>query len=101
VTIQRGSGNFEIIADKSVLVTGNVHVSENIDQEFVNVPNIPVQNGFVNHNDDEHYILNTDDVYKELRLRGYNYKDQFKSILRVEDEGMRPIGQIFLSDTMD
>ena len=89
VTIQRGSGNFEITSQKSILVTGNVYTPENIDMEFVNKPSLPLENGVADHEDAPYTSLNSDDVYKELRIRGYNYKDDFKSIVLVEKDGNR------------
>lgn len=87
MNIQRGSGTFEIIAEESLLVTGKIYTPEDVDQEFVSIPDTPLQNGYANGKE-EHYTLTRDDVYKELSLRGYNYKDEFKAITKVEDEGM-------------
>lgn len=32
--------------------------------------------------------LNSDDFYKELRLRGYQYKDEFLGFVEANGEGM-------------
>ena len=86
VNIQRGSGAFEIVADESVLVTGKIHSPEDVDLEFVNLPSAPYQNGSAIYNED-HFVLTSNDIYKELRLRGYNYKEEFKAIRQIEDHG--------------
>jgi len=35
----------------------------------------------------EQMDLNTDDFYKELRLRGYQYKDEFLGFIEANAEG--------------
>jgi len=35
----------------------------------------------------EQMDLNPDDFYKELRLRGYQYKDEFLGFLEANEEG--------------
>lgn len=87
VTIQKSSGNFEITTEKSILVTGKVYSPENINMEFVNKSTSPLKNGFADREDTNYTSLNSDDVYKELRIRGYNYKNEFKSIVQVEKNG--------------
>ena len=38
--------------------------------------------------------LTGDEVYKELRLRGYEYKDEFKGVVQSDNRGMvvSPLG---------
>ncbi|KAJ8976879.1 hypothetical protein NQ317_001203 [Molorchus minor] len=73
ISIQEGTGIFEIEESDALVVTGRIYLSDDT------------------NNDIEHYMppelselgplpLTTKDVYKELRLRGYHYKGDFRAI---------------------
>lgn len=62
VTIQPGTGRFEVSERDLALVTGKVFVPDKLTVAKLDT----------NRNND--VTLNTKDVYKELRLRGYNYR---------------------------
>uniref|UniRef100_A0A1L8DZ80 Fatty acid synthase n=1 Tax=Nyssomyia neivai TaxID=330878 RepID=A0A1L8DZ80_9DIPT len=71
-----GSGKFEICEGGSLAMSGTIRVSENIDQE--ELPLDPVaesKNGL---------LLDTNDVYKELRLRGYDYNGPFRGVMQTD-----------------
>jgi len=72
ITIFKGTGDFEICEAGTTVASGNIHVSEAIekDQLKLPLPSIPPTN-------EEILPLNTKDVYKELRLRGYEYRDNY------------------------
>jgi len=76
-----GGSSFEVYEGGSVAVSGCIHLSKKMKSEMLSlkVKDIP----------DEHkYIpLNMSDVYKELRLRGYDYHGLFKGIKQVDNEG--------------
>lgn len=69
ISIRQGSGNFEIVEGDSLVVTGRIYLlgakaaSEDLRQYH-----------FSHRLDSAHIKLKNKDVYKELRLRGYNYK---------------------------
>ncbi|KAJ8946533.1 hypothetical protein NQ318_004669 [Aromia moschata] len=67
VIIQRSTGNFEIVEADSLVVKGKIYVAEEDQSERVSfdLPGIPKS---------EALPLTSKDIYKELRLRGYNYK---------------------------
>ncbi|XP_012229663.2 fatty acid synthase [Linepithema humile] len=75
ITILEGSGNFEICEGGTVAVSGNIRVSEAIekDQLKLSPPLMPSA-------DKETLPMDTKDVYKELRLRGYEYRGLFQGI---------------------
>ncbi|KAH1010150.1 fatty acid synthase [Dendroctonus ponderosae] len=73
VMIQRGSGNFEIIEGDVPVVTGTAK----LEAKGTVMANIPFPTGVSEHVA-PHIV--SKDVYKELRLRGYNYKGKFRSI---------------------
>ena len=77
-TMQHGTGNFEFCHDGQVAVTGNVGCQPE------NKINSPVA---LPRTDSAWLPLNTDDIYKELRLRGYNYSGLFQGIRRIDNEG--------------
>jgi fatty acid synthase len=68
VTIQRGSGNFEVMHNGMVVVTGRIYHCSNVSQEQTNLK------PFHLCSEDATQILEQDEIYKELNLRGYNYR---------------------------
>ncbi|KAL3270572.1 hypothetical protein HHI36_021109 [Cryptolaemus montrouzieri] len=83
VMIQRSSGNFEIVEEGTDIVSGNVR---NITPEQKEVLNVPLPVDASKFGD---LPLKTKDVYKELRLRGYNYKGAFKGIQECDCRATR------------
>ncbi|KAJ3652417.1 hypothetical protein Zmor_018385 [Zophobas morio] len=76
ITIQRGTGKFEILEKDSMIVSGRIHPCPNASEQQVNLPN------FHSFSDNKLEILKQDDIYREFYLRGYNYSGLFKSIKR-------------------
>jgi fatty acid synthase len=68
ITIQRGTGNFEVIDKDAVLVTGRISRCSNMSREQINLE------PHVLNTEDPTLILEQDEIYKELNLRGYNYR---------------------------
>ncbi|XP_076649208.1 fatty acid synthase-like [Halictus rubicundus] len=81
VNIFRGTNEFEIYENGSVAVTGKISVPENTEKMMLNLPTPVVRN------DPELLELNTKDVYKELRLRGYEYTGEFQGIETANNRG--------------
>lgn len=81
VMVQKGSGNFEIVEGGAAIVTGRIYVPENINKEIVDLdaPEDEIDPSLVE--------LSSKDFYKELRLRGYNYKGLFRSVTKANNEG--------------
>ncbi|XP_077275953.1 fatty acid synthase-like [Temnothorax americanus] len=72
IAIQK-DGKFEITEKDSVLVTGTVHEISNPEQEMIRTDLLP------EINDEEEYMT-ARDIYKELRLRGYQYNGWFRGL---------------------
>ncbi|XP_070528538.1 fatty acid synthase-like isoform X3 [Cardiocondyla obscurior] len=72
LSIQEGSNRFEIIEGNNVIVTGIVRIPNNINNEkmFCNL---------LEHIHDNEK-MSTKDIYKELRLRGFQYKGLFRGL---------------------
>jgi fatty acid synthase len=68
VTIQRGSGNFEVMHKDMVVATGRVSHCSNVSQDQTNLK------PFHLCSEDATQIMEQDEIYKELNLRGYNYR---------------------------
>lgn len=67
VIVQKGTGNFEICEGGTVVVNGRIFMPDNIQDELSDLPPlIPVCS--------KELPLDRKDIYKELRLRGYNYR---------------------------
>lgn len=89
VTVQKGSGNFEIVEGNAVVSTGRIYIPENIEKESVNIPS-PQKNT----KDNQQIFLNSSEIYKELNLRGYNYEGLFKGITYANNEGTSYISNL-------
>lgn len=83
ISIQLASGKFEVCDDTTILTSGFVKCSKDP---------IPIRDAKTFYNKADFPILNSQDVYKEFRLRGYNYAGQFKSICKARMDGC--FGQI-------
>ena len=81
VSVCAGSGQFEVLESGSLVVSG-----------LVSVPNDPVLQipvCKITETDSEHLIaLTARDVYKELRLRGYDYGPTFQGIHSANNTGI-------------
>lgn len=82
IMVHYGSGQFEITENGTVVVSGIVREVENsdladdsLDMEFMN----------------NSVVLEKKDFYKELRLRGYHYQNQFQGIEKASGDGLRAI----------
>ena len=87
-TLLTGNGQFEIKNDAEVIVSGNISFLEDTTgkSDGSSVVMDSSQQDMLQSN--TFWLpLNTDDIYKELRLRGYNYSGAFKGIQRVGNEG--------------
>ncbi|XP_032690865.1 fatty acid synthase-like [Odontomachus brunneus] len=71
--VQKGTGKFEIIEGDNVIVTGRVHVPLELDKDNVSIDYLP-------KDDDEEEVIQTRDIYKELKLRGYQYAGLFRCL---------------------
>lgn len=71
VNIFEASGEFEISEGGSLAVSGKIRAPENVEKEQVNWLKEPEKPTGVRD-------LTTQDVYKELRLRGYDYDGLFR-----------------------
>lgn len=72
-----GSGRFEISEKSMAIVTGFIRIIP----EKSTLTDLPI-----NSQTDSTQLTN-DDFYKELRLRGYQYQDDYKSIMEVSADG--------------
>ena len=68
VKLQRGTGNFEILDNDSLLISGRITRCLHSDQQQVNLSSSAVLE------DDKLRILTQEEIYREFHLRGYNYR---------------------------
>ncbi|XP_060836830.1 fatty acid synthase-like isoform X2 [Rhopalosiphum padi] len=80
INIFHGSGDFELLEGGSLTVSGRVKL---LNQSF--------EKNQIEHLStlSDKMELNSDDFYKELRLRGYQYKDAFLGFVEANSEGSR------------
>ncbi|XP_030748833.1 fatty acid synthase-like isoform X2 [Sitophilus oryzae] len=81
VTIQKESGKFEVAEGNATVVTGRIRLAVDDQDEVTPLPHpVGVPNSTVPY-------MTRKDVYKELRLRGYNYSGKFKGIQSCDISG--------------
>ena len=81
--VQKGSGNFEVVEGGAAIVTGRIYVPTDIQSELTGLPPPVVDS----QNNNDLIELSSKDIYKELRLRGYNYKGLFRSLISSDNTG--------------
>jgi fatty acid synthase len=79
--VQKGSGNFEVFEGGAAVVSGTVRVPENVSHERA-----PLE-FFEPKTSDSLLELSSRDIYKELRLRGYNYRGDFCGLVSLDNCG--------------
>lgn len=80
VNVFDSSGEFELCEAGAVVVSGKISVPEDVSKEFLNLP-APVEKN------EKGLPLELSDIYKELRLRGYDYQGIFKGIVKSDSRG--------------
>ena len=79
--VQKGSGKFEVLEGGVAVVSGTVQVPENVSQEKASLEFIQPQTS------DSLLELSSQDIYKELRVRGYNYHGDFCGLVSLDNSG--------------
>lgn len=79
INIFEGSGNFEIIEGGSIAVSGRIYEPEDVCKEMMELPKPFVEK------EKDLLPLSEADVYKDLRLRGYDYTGVFRGIHEAEN----------------
>ncbi|XP_030757326.1 fatty acid synthase [Sitophilus oryzae] len=82
INIFDGTGDFELCEGGSVAVTGKISVPEDITKETLNLSKPSVKQ------EQDVLPLNSGDIYKELRLRGYDYDGIFRGIVESDNRGV-------------
>jgi fatty acid synthase len=79
--VQKGSGKFEVIEGGGAIASGIVQVLENSSYKRASLePHEPCCS-------DELLEFSSHDIYKELRLRGYNYQGAFCGLVSLDGLG--------------
>jgi fatty acid synthase, animal type len=78
ISIHRGSGNFEITEEKSVVVQGSIKNGDSVELSDVSAPKC-----------ENPIMMQEADFYKEMRLRGYHHQRLFRGVKQVRDDGLK------------
>nr|XP_003703606.1 PREDICTED: fatty acid synthase [Megachile rotundata] len=81
IMVQRGSGQFEISEGSTTVVSGKIRKATKPSQD-------KIASEFLTEIDDEE-VLSEKDIYKELKLRGYDYSGPFRSLKSASIKGTR------------
>jgi len=74
------SGEFELKESHTVVVSGQISTSTTIEKEFLKLATPKNKNP-------QYLPLDSTDVYKELRLKGYDYNGPFRGIQKIDHTG--------------
>lgn len=74
-----GSGEFEICESGSVAASGIIYSPADINKESLNLEDQKCTS--------EYLSLNKQDIYKDLRLRGYDYEGIFRGVTESDNLG--------------
>jgi fatty acid synthase len=80
VTIAPKNGIFEVVEGDTIVVTGRVYTPEQ-PIEFETVPQV----SWTGRQKTD--LMEQEEIYKELRLRGYEYQGEFQPIIKADTEG--------------
>jgi hypothetical protein len=81
------SGEFSILEGNNISSFGRIHASEDSLQEQNLLYDIEREN----NKDFESTTLDTNDIYKELRIRGYDYGPKFRGLQKIRIEDSRNV----------
>ena len=82
VNITPGTGYFEVCENSALVASGRIYAPEGP------VLEVPIHDEMsLSEKDPEIINLSKADVYKELRLRGYDYGPTFQGILSASNKG--------------
>jgi fatty acid synthase len=81
IMVQKGTGNFEVFESNAIVVSGTVRIPDDVCHETASLKLCQPQTN------DNLLELSSQDIYKELRLRGYNYKDDFCGLVSLDNCG--------------
>ncbi|KAH7986441.1 hypothetical protein HPB51_026667 [Rhipicephalus microplus] len=90
VNIMRASGEFEVCEAGTVAASGRIRTAEKGEKLLEKEPPGPPAEAVT-------YELEADDIYKELRLRGYEYHGSFRGIIKA-DLNTRQYGKLNWAD---
>lgn len=74
------SGEFELKESGEIVASGQISAPSTIDKELLNLVSPKTKK-------DEFLPLESTEIYKELRLKGYDYKDPFRGIKSINNIG--------------
>lgn len=76
------SGEFELKESEEIVASGQISASTTIDKELLNLASSKTKK-------DEFLPLKSAEIYKELRLKGYDYKGPFRGIQLIDNAGIQ------------
>ncbi|XP_059048223.1 fatty acid synthase-like [Achroia grisella] len=77
ISIQKGSGQFEIVESGTSVVTGLIRKQEDVEKKYLKLP------ALIETSETDKHIMNTKDFYKEMKLRGYQYRGLFRGVIET------------------
>jgi len=79
--VHKGTGNFEVVEGGAAVVSGTVQLPDKVSQERASLKFFEPQTN------DNLLELSSQDIYKELRLRGFNYYGDFCGLVSLDSSG--------------
>lgn len=79
VSIHRSSGRFEVTEGKSAIARGVIRYVDQVKLTNITVP----------QDNDEAVMLNSQDFYKEMKIRGYHHRGIFRGVESIRNDGLK------------
>ena len=89
--VQRGTGKFEVIEGGVAVVSGTVQVPDNVSHEKASLEFSEP------HTSDDLLEISSQDIYKELHLRGYKYQGDFCGLVSLDSSGECLVRNMFFA----
>jgi fatty acid synthase len=74
------SGEFELKESNEIVASGQIRASNTVEKELLNLFPSKTKSG-------KFLPLKSADIYKELRLKGYDYKEPYRGIKLIDNIG--------------
>ena len=85
--ILEGTGDFTISENGNIAATGRIYTPD--DQVLELQYQLEESDDLEEEQDSNHQYLYTKDIYKELRIRGYDYGPKFQGLIEARGDGRK------------
>lgn len=82
ISILDSTGDFVVSESGAIAVSGRVYAPEDVSKEIIDIES------FATEDIEQDFHLEHGDIYKDLRLRGYDYAGKFRGLKTISSRGL-------------